>query len=83
MEIKGVSNNSVVIGSAKINKSENNPSADPRDKIEISGEAKELKKSESNSQWIGAIRQKVASGFYNSDEVLNNISEKILKEFQF
>ncbi len=83
MEVKGVSNNSAIIGSAKVNKAENNPAADPRDKIEISGEAKELNRNESNSQWIGAIRQKVAAGFYNSDEVLNKVSEKILKEFKF
>ena len=83
MEIKGISNNTNMVGSAKINKAESSPVSEQRDKIEISGEAKELNKSESNSQWISAIRQKIASGFYNSDEVLNKISEKILKEFQF
>lgn len=83
MEIKGISNNPSIIGSAKANKTENSQVTEQRDKIEISGEAKELSKSESNAQWISEIRQKIASGFYNSDEVLNKISDKILKEIQF
>lgn len=83
MEIKGISNNPNIVGAAKAGKAESNPITEQRDKIEISGEAKVLSKSEASSQWINEIRRKIASGYYDSDEVLNKISEKILKEFQF
>lgn len=49
-----------------------------QDKIEISQEAKILK---DKSLKINEIKAKVESGFYNSDEVISKVADKILEEF--
>lgn len=51
----------------------------PIDKIEISSEAKILQKKSLDN--IEQIKQKIANGFYNSDEVISKVADEILKEF--
>jgi len=51
------------------------------DKIEISEEAKLLQAKNVDAQEISKVRDKIDNGFYNSDEVLNKVADKILKEF--
>jgi len=51
------------------------------DKIEISEEAKQLQAQNVDAQEITKVRDKIDNGFYNSDEVLNKVADKILKEF--
>lgn len=51
------------------------------DKIEISEKAKLLQAKNVDAQDISKVRDKIDNGFYNSDEVLNKVADKILKEF--
>ncbi len=50
-----------------------------KDKIEISEEAKALQ-NDSTDKKLTEIREKIASGFYDSEQVLNKVAESILKE---
>lgn len=53
-----------------------------RDKIEISQEAKLLHSQKVDGKDLQKIKEKIASGYYNSDEVLSKVSELILKDIQ-
>ena len=77
MEVKGVSNNSFFINSVKNQKNEAPAVAQQKDKIEISAEAREIKPGDLDFKKVEEIRQKISSGFYNSDAVLQKVAEKI------
>lgn len=51
-----------------------------KDKIEISDLAKSLKSADQSK--ISAIKEKIDSGFYNSDTVIEKVAEEILKEIR-
>jgi negative regulator of flagellin synthesis FlgM len=51
------------------------------DKLEISKEALEIKQSSNEMNKLDVIKSKIQSKFYDSDEVLNKVADKILKEF--
>jgi anti-sigma28 factor (negative regulator of flagellin synthesis) len=80
MEIKGIANNAFVAETPKNTKSDSASSTDPKDKIVISAQARDLAKTELSSARIAELRERVNSGFYDSDEVLEKVSEKILNE---
>ena len=50
-----------------------------QDKLELSEEAKKIQSSKTNGKDLNAIKAKIASNFYNSNEVLNKVADKILK----
>ncbi len=50
-----------------------------QDKLEISNEAKVMNEKVETSK-LDVIKQKVAQKFYDSDEVLNKVADKILNE---
>lgn len=78
MEIKGVTSSTYFVNSTKSRKSETASGAVQKDKIEISEEARELVSgNELSTERVSDIRGKIASGFYNSDEVLNKVADKI------
>lgn len=52
-----------------------------KDKVEISSEAKELYKLK-RMEKIEEIKKKVKSGFYNSDDVIDKVAEKIYEHFK-
>lgn len=79
MEVKGVSTGSFFVNSTKSQKTEKAKTS-PKDSIEISTEARDIVKTELSQQQVNAIREKIASGFYNSDDVLNKVAEKVLGE---
>ncbi len=55
-------------------------SKEASDKIEISKEAK-LKNNEiSDTTKLSLIKDRIDSGFYNSDEVISKVADSILKE---
>jgi anti-sigma28 factor (negative regulator of flagellin synthesis) len=57
-------------------------SKEASDKIEISKEAK-IKNSEiSDTSKLSLIKDRIDSGFYNSDEVLGKVADSILKELR-
>lgn len=49
------------------------------DTIEISDEAKVLISNKIDTKTFAAIQQKIQSGFYDSDEVLNKVADSLLK----
>ncbi|MFH1196230.1 MAG: hypothetical protein V1720_10980 [bacterium] len=53
-----------------------------RDKIEISQEAKLLNSQKVDGKDLQKIKEKIAFGYYNTDEVLSKVSELILKEIK-
>ncbi len=50
------------------------------DKIEISSEAKKLKGNRMDEAKLSEVKEKVNSGFYKTDTVLNKVVDKIYKE---
>jgi hypothetical protein len=82
MDIKKVSGNQYFSNEILKNKekvSKDVPANQQQDKLEISKEAKVMNEKVETSK-LDIIKQKVAQKFYNSDEVLNKVSEKILNE---
>jgi anti-sigma28 factor (negative regulator of flagellin synthesis) len=78
VEIKGVSNSSYFVNSAKNQKSEATSASTQKDKIEISAEAREkVVGGDLDSDRVNEIREKIASGFYSTDEVLKKVADKI------
>ena len=55
------------------------PANQKQDKLEISSEAKVMNEKAEASK-LDVIKQKVAQKFYNSDEVLSKVADKILNE---
>ncbi|MEW6701490.1 MAG: flagellar biosynthesis anti-sigma factor FlgM [Bacteroidota bacterium] len=84
MEIKGFSNNQYFVNQTKNKAAENvrQQDAKEKDKIEISAEARNLAKTDFSSKRAEEIRQKISSGFYESEEVLNKVADKILRDIQ-
>lgn len=82
MEIKGVSNNSFFVNSPKSKKGE--PAATvQKDKIEISTEAREkVVGGDLDQDRVNELREKVSSGFYNSEAVLNKVAEKLIVDLK-
>jgi negative regulator of flagellin synthesis FlgM len=79
MQVKGISGNPLFVKPTQNPKAEAIPSS-PKDRIEISSEARDLAKLELSPERIEEIRSKLESGFYNTDEVLQKVSEKLSKE---
>ncbi len=82
MEIKGISNNSPFVNQPKGKKTSSVQAQDPKDKIVISPEARNLAKGELSAERIEELHQRIASGFYEADDVLKKVVEKILNEIQ-
>ena len=78
MEIKGVSNSSYFINSPKNQKGEPSSASVQKDKIEISAEARGIAVNGNlNQDRVKEIREKIASGFYSTDEVQKKVADKI------
>lgn len=82
MEIKGVSNSPLFVDKTKKNKSETVQNQEAKDKIEISPEGRNMAKVELNPTRLEEIRERIKTDFYNSDEALNKVADKILTEFK-
>jgi len=61
--------------------SESPKSLNKKDKLELSEAAKKLKTEGVSAKEFGEIKDKIESGYYNSDEVTKKVAEEILKEF--
>ncbi len=51
------------------------------DKLDLSDAAKKLKAEGIDSKQLTEVKLKVQSGYYNSDEVINQVADEILKTF--
>lgn len=79
MEIKGIIPKTIIVDESKNNKSVKKE-VQKKDSLEISKEAKELQQKSEQIRDLSAIREKIKSGFYNTDEVLSKVADRILKE---
>lgn len=82
MTIKSVSNNLFVnnIGSDKAKDISGKKENKIQDKLELSEEAKNIQKSNSETGKLDKIKERINSKFYDSDDVINKVAENILKE---
>jgi negative regulator of flagellin synthesis FlgM len=79
MEIKGITPKPIIVDETKNNKSVKKE-VQKKDSLEISKEAKELQQKSEQVKDLSAIKERIKSGFYNTDEVLNKVADRILKE---
>jgi negative regulator of flagellin synthesis FlgM len=63
----------------EVSKNEEQPQKQT-DSIEISSKAQQLNKIFDSGKNLDLIREKINSGFYNSDEVVKKVADAILKE---
>jgi anti-sigma28 factor (negative regulator of flagellin synthesis) len=56
------------------------PPQDPKDKIEISSEGRDMATTELSPERLQQIQNKINSNFYSSNEVLGKVADKILSE---
>jgi hypothetical protein len=78
MKISGLTPNSYLPKDIKSDKSDNKAkSSKIEDKLEISSEAKLKNESIKNE---AVIRERIDSKFYDSEEVINQVANSILKE---
>jgi negative regulator of flagellin synthesis FlgM len=82
MQIRGISNNNLFVNNPKEKKTETAQPQDPKDKIEISSEARDLAKTELSQQRVVEIKQRIDSKFYDSNEVLSKVADKLLDELK-
>lgn len=78
MEIKGVSSGNFFVNQTKNTKAEIDQQAEAKDRIEISSEARDLLKTELSAERLAEIRQKISDGFYDSEAVLQKVTDKLL-----
>ncbi len=65
----------------KVDVSEKQSAQNVSDKVDLSTEAKRLHDVQIQSK-LSEIRNKIDTGFYNSDEVLNSVAGSIIKVIQ-
>lgn len=53
-----------------------------KDKLELSDEAKNIQSSQSSDPKIELVKAKIQSNFYNSDHVISNVADKIIKDLK-
>lgn len=81
MEIRGILNKMIIPDEKNQTKVSSRKENSRGDVFEISKEAKELIQ-KAKEQQLQQIRERIENNFYSSDEVLNKVAEKILKEIQ-
>jgi anti-sigma28 factor (negative regulator of flagellin synthesis) len=82
VEIKGVTNGSFFVNATKNNKAESNQQLESKDKIEISSEARDLLKTELSAERVAELHQRISDGFYDSEDVLQKVADKLLPDIK-
>jgi hypothetical protein len=80
VEVKNISNKEPLIKQVTLKEPESTKDPGKLDSLEISTEGKEMAKLELNNKRLLAIRTRIETKFYNSDDVLTKVADKILKE---
>ena len=80
MEIRGVSNSPLFVNQTKNTKTEEAQSQEAKDKIVISSEARNIAKADLSTARLEEIHGRINTKFYDSNEVLNKVADKILAE---
>lgn len=81
MEIRGIINKILVPDEKNQNKVSSKKENPRGDVFEISKEAKELIQKNKEAR-LEEIKEKIANKFYNSEEVINKVADKILNEIR-
>lgn len=81
MNVKSIMNSLTYIPNIDGKKKENKEIEKSGDKLEISPEALKIKESAKDLNKLEMVKSRIQSKFYDSNEVLNSVAEKILKEF--
>jgi hypothetical protein len=85
VEIRSVVNDPLITKMNQ-NKQVDSPLAPPqdptKDKIEISAEGRTMATTELSPERLEQIRNRVNSNFYNSNEVLSKVADKVLSDIQ-
>ncbi|WP_337865719.1 flagellar biosynthesis anti-sigma factor FlgM [Ignavibacterium sp.] len=79
MEIKGITPKPIIVDESKNGKSVKKE-IQKKDSLEISKEAKELHQKSEQLKDLSVIKERIKTGFYHSDEVLDKVADRILKE---
>lgn len=82
MEIKGINPGSLYLEDKKNQKTVKPSEEIKKDTIEISTEGKNLIKKNDSVSKMTEIQDKIKSNFYNSDEVISKVAERILKDLE-
>jgi len=85
VEIRSVSNDPLMTNmnqNKKVDSALVPPQDLTKDKIEISAKGRTMATTELSPERLEEIRNKINSNFYNSDEVLNKVADKILSDFK-
>ena len=82
MQIRGLSNNPLFVNNPKGKNISSTNSEEPKDKIEISSAARDLAKSDMSQQRLEEIKNRIKSKFYDSEQVLNKVADKLLDDIQ-
>lgn len=83
MKINNITNNNITRlqeTNKKPQKLQQGNSVKSTDRLEISDKARKLQTNKIDSQRFSEIKEKINSGFYNSQGVINKVAESILKE---
>lgn len=85
MKINSVDSVGYVVSIGKMdNKKPTGPKRNlSQDKLELSGQARELAKPNLSSERLALIKQRIAENFYDQDEVLEEIASRMLKNPEF
>lgn len=81
MEIRGITNKVVLPDDKNQNKVTSKKENPRGDVFEISKEALDLIQ-KAKEQQLQQIRERIANNFYNSDEVISKVADKILQEIR-
>jgi len=85
MQIKPLSNNNYYSGAKSTQKPESETNSNGKavkDKLELSKEALNIQKSNDQETKMDKIKDRVQNNFYDKDEVVNKVADKILKQIK-
>ncbi len=83
MDIKGINNQFQYSKNVKKSKLEKTEKKSSKDKLEISDKGKVLSNSKKDeAKKIDEITKKIESKYYNSDDVIGKVADKILKDIK-
>lgn len=82
MEVKIISNKELLANQVNLKEPGSIKEPGKTDLLEISREGKELAKLKLDNQRLQLIKSRIESNFYNTDEVLSKVAEKIYTELK-
>jgi len=80
VEVRGIANDNYVVDQSINRRTNCVETQEAKDKIEISSEAKNLSATEIGVQRLNEIYNRIDSKFYDSEDVLNKVANKLMQE---